>query len=748
MDLIHNSVFKILAGEHAGLYRVVLDEIQRGETIIVRLDPPPSTENQSHRGRKKLETTKNKRKKASAPLIGSLIFMDRTELLALDEKKQIVHIKIETAFFNLTSKDEELHTKRKKIMDGFLDFDNFRENILIDRNLSGLVKAATLNSEASKSLVYKLFSLLCRFGFQESSLRPHYIYCGAKGIARPCDPGGRQKAGAKTTKQRIAKAFGEIIEPQQPGMTTEWRNLIMTADMQIVKPKPAMAARIKQILDSTFVKRYRQDGDKLVAIDPALGEYPNNRQIRRILERDISKLQRLLEKTTKGHFNRNMRGLVSKNWQGVAGPGHTWAIDSTIGDIYLRSSINRAWIIGRPIVYIIVDVWSTAIVGFYVCLTGPSWDTAKVSLFCSAAPPELVGELWGYQPMMSLAPSPTMCAVLLCDRGEYLSKGASITGAKLIPCLSYTPPYRPDLKGLVEVLHRIEKDRLYLFFPGAIDMRRKEFELRKFNPNEAVLTVREFTQSLYTIFTEYNLTADRSHRVDAHMKAAGVFPSPAGLWRWGHEMGIGVRRALPLSELITNLLPADQARVTRTGVMFAGKQYGSDVVDEQQWTAHARNFGGWNIGANHFPGSVSKIWVPNPTANGLLDLNISDYTMASAELTFDEVADAFMFGKINNAEVQHAKTLFALQSLRKVQEIVDGAKFLTEAALARDRGTKPTMSESRAFETSITQPTPTSSPTSKTDAPSDYNNDDAFSSHMEMMSSILAAANGMEDSHD
>ena len=520
----------------------------------------------------------------------------------------------------------------------------------------------------------------------------------------------------------------------------------MTADRQIATPKPNMPARINLIIASSFVKKYRQEGNKFVAVDPELGEYPNNRQIRRVLETEVSKLQRLLDKTTKGHFARSKRGLLGKSWQGVAGPGHTWAIDSTIGDIYLRSSVNRAWIIGRPIVYIIVDVWSTAIVGFYVCLTGPSWDTAKVSLFSAAAPPELLGELWGYQPMLSLSPTPTMCASLMCDRGEYLSKAASITGAKLILDLSYAPPYRPDLKGLVEVLHRIEKDRQFLFVPGAIDMRRQEYELRRFDPNEAVLTVRDYTQYLYTIFTEYNLIADRSKRVDANMKAVGVFPSPAGLWKWGHEVGIGVRRDIPLSELVTNLLPSEQASVTRSGVMFAGKQYGSDVIDELQWTAQARNFGVRGIDANHFPGSVSKIWVPNPTANGLLDLNISDYTTASAELTFDEVADAFMFGKINNAEVQHAKTIHALQSQRKVQEIVANATILTGEALARDSGAKPTMSESRAFENSIIQPTSTpATSTESTSSPSD--NDEASAAYMEMMSSVFAAMNGMDDSN-
>lgn len=746
MDLMNNSVFKILSGDKAGLYRVVLDELQRGYTIIVRLDAIPA-ENQARRGRKKLEATKSKRKKPPAPLVGKLIFANRVELQTLNDQKQLLIIQVEVESFQLSPEDEEQFKRRCEIMNGFLEFDNLREKILIDLNISGLVGEAVEAYGVSKPLIYKLFSSLCRFGFHKSSLRPRHNLCGAKGVARPCDPGGRQKAGAKTTKQRVARAYGQIIPPQQPGLSTEWRSLIMTADRQIATPKPDMPARIKQIIASSFVKKYKQDGNKFVAVDPALGEYPNNRQIRRVLETEVSKLQRLLDKTTKGHFARSMRGLLGKSWQGVAGPGHTWAIDSTIGDIYLRSSVNRAWIIGRPIVYIIVDVWSTVIVGFYVCLTGPSWDTAKVSLFSAAAPPELLGELWGYQPMLSLSPSPTMCATLMCDRGEYLSRAASITGARLIPCLSYAPPYRPDLKGLVEVLHRIEKDRQFLFVPGAIDMRRQEYDLRKFNPNEAVLTVREYTQYLYTIFSEYNLTADRTHRVDAHMKAAGVFPSPAGLWRWGHEMGIGVRRDIPLSELITNLLPAEQARVTRNGVMFAGRQYGSDVVDEQQWTAYARNFGGWDIGTNHFPGSVSKIWVPNPTANGLLDLNISDYTTASAELTFDEVADAFMFAKINNAEVQHAKTLLALQSQRKLQEIVAGAKILTAEALARDSGVKPTMSESRAIETSTTQPTPTSAPASEADSASNYNSEEANAAYMEMMSSVFSAMNGMEDSH-
>lgn len=99
-----------------------------------------------------------------------------------------------------------------------------------------------------------------------------------------------------------------------------------------------------------------------------------------------------------------------------------------------------------------------------VCLTGPSWNTAKVSLFNAAADPALLADLWGFQAVGGLNAAPAYA--LMCDRGEYLSKGHRETAMKLLPLTSYAPLYRGDMKALVEVLHRIEKDAQFLFIPG------------------------------------------------------------------------------------------------------------------------------------------------------------------------------------------------------------------------------------------------------------------------------------------
>ena len=697
MDLMHNQVINIVNGSYVGVHRVILDLVQDNLTILVNLDPLAGL-TPAHRGRPGAYPSKPQKKK----LHTELLWADREELISLrnDNLLQSVEIEPDVIFLKsiVSEKQKKLFTKRLNTMRGLLDIDNLMHRLLLDRNLGGLVKEAKVSGDASTTQVYKLFSLLCRYGFTESSLRPRFDRCGSPGNKRPCDPGGRKKPGARTISEKIEifeKGFATLI---QPGITTDWKNLILAADLGIKLPKPSMPTRCKLILNSAFVTKYKEVNGKLTPVDLEIGKYPNRQQIQRVLTTYISTIEQLKNKTTRHHFTANMRGLTGKSWEGVSGPGHTWVIDSTIGDIYLRSSVNRSWFVGRPIVYVLVDQWSTAVVGFYVCLSGPSWDMAKIALFCASANPHLLAEMYGYQPILTLDPLPTMPASLMCDRGEYLSLGASYTGANLFLNLAYAPPYRGDLKGLVEVLHRIGKDQQYHFIPGAIDARRKEYELRKFDPTRSVLTLREYTHYLYTVFAEYNLSADRNHRLDSHMRATDVIPTPAGLWNWGHKVGIGVQRAKPESELITSLLPTATANFTKHGVMLGGKQYKSTSTQDQEWAAIARNHGGWQTQGHYFPGSVSKIWVPNEGGKGMLDMHLSDYSTASSEISFDEHNDAYAYSLLKKQKTEHQKITQAMQFLTERDQIIEEGKMLTADALNQDSSPQPPIKFVRSIE--------------------------------------------------
>lgn len=711
MDLIANALYKVarvpddFPSLEPGLYRVILNDLHLPQVVmaLVRTDAG-ERKGRGGRPRKPDRELKRPRKKPAANLIGNLLWVPRQSLEQIDSQHHLIAVEQDRPTApDLSECGKAEFELRCTAMSEFLKLHSLQESILIHEGLGGLVKEAMERTGRSRSFVYRQWSSLCRWGITERSLWPQRHRCGAPGVAKTCDvlPDGRmsrKKAGRKTTEERRDIQIGRPAPPKQPGMSALWAARIRAADAQIPSPKPDWPRRRNLILSSHFCTRAKEVDGRVQLVLPERGTYPNSRQIRRVVFQLKSQLERVLERTTKRHFNAARRGLVARNWQGVAGPGPAWAIDSTIGDIFLRSSVDRSWIVGRPVVYVVVDVWSTAVVGFYVCLTGPSWNTAKVSLFNAAADPALIGEIWNYQPMMTLDPAPTLCAWLLTDRGEYLSAGHRVTALDLKLSTSYTPPYRGDLKGGVEVLHRITKDQIYGFFPGAMDFRREEMELRKVDPADAVLTVQDFTQVLHEVFSEYNLTADRSKRVDVHMSAAGVFPSPAGLWRYGHLMGVGHRHAVHFDDLASALLPQEAAWVGRDAVHFLGNDYSSDEVMAEQWTTLARNVGGREVPARYYPGALGRIWVPREPGGSLMRLDLSDESRARRFTTLEEWMDVQALEAMRRPDVEHVRTMQALQSLERQKAILVRATAMTNEAIARASGKAPSMSEARLFE--------------------------------------------------
>src|SRR3546814_1806704 len=116
------------------------------------------------------------------------------------------------------------------------------------------------------------------------------------------------------------------------------------------------------------------------------------------------------------------------------GPGDLFLIDATIVDLYVLSSIDRRRVVGRPVLYFVIDHFSLMIVGFYVGWEGPSWMgalmalenafTAKVS-FCSRYGTEIEPHEWHCH---------HITRKLTGDRGELISKASdwTVPGLNLI----------------------------------------------------------------------------------------------------------------------------------------------------------------------------------------------------------------------------------------------------------------------------------------------------------------------------
>ena len=218
MDLIFNSAFRILKEQEPssnyqpGIYRVILDAPAIGKTIAVLISPEDPKRGKGGRKKKDDKDLKRKRKKPPEPLVGDLIWLERDELNRLHAKKLLKPHSIERRFFITPSgRNKSDYDHRKKVMAEFLDQKKLEESILIHGGLGGIVNETIAESGVSSSFVYRQWSNLCRWGFDEKSLRPRRDSSGGAGVKRPCDPSQdkkliREKAGRKTAQQTIALA--------------------------------------------------------------------------------------------------------------------------------------------------------------------------------------------------------------------------------------------------------------------------------------------------------------------------------------------------------------------------------------------------------------------------------------------------------------------------------------------------------------------------------------------------------------
>jgi hypothetical protein len=131
MELMSNQVFRLLhdkaSGEYpAGIYRVIFDEAAINKTICVYIQLA-GPEKVTRGGRRKLEKTKNPRKKSPTPLIGELLWMERDYLERLQAHKLLITVEIEREpiyFIPIESpKDQEIFSQRRRAMASFLDFE-------------------------------------------------------------------------------------------------------------------------------------------------------------------------------------------------------------------------------------------------------------------------------------------------------------------------------------------------------------------------------------------------------------------------------------------------------------------------------------------------------------------------------------------------------------------------------------------------------------------------------------------------
>lgn len=337
------------------------------------------------------------------------------------------------------------------------------------------------------------------------------------------------------------------------------------------------------------------------------------------------------------YFEKTLRPLLGNSTFESIGPGYRYQIDATIADIYLISRIGRSTIVGRPVMYVVIDVWSRLIVGLYIGIENASWATAMMAShnvtlnkvdYCAKFDIDIQPNEW---------PDTSLPSVLLGDRGEMLSKQSDRLAELLGIEVENTPPYRADWKGIVERQFRLLPAKFAADVKGYVE---KDFGQRT-GPDyrlDACLNLHEFTKIAIHCVLEHNSTPVGGYPLENVMIAEEVPAIPNELWAWGikNRMGTLVRHSE--NKILFALLPTAEASVTPKGIYFLGRNYYASALDKQEWLSKARHKGRYRVVISYHPHNLDVILLHDPahrdrfTSCTLLSNDSSDHNLYIEEL--------------------------------------------------------------------------------------------------------------------
>lgn len=445
--------------------------------------------------------------------------------------------------------------------------------------------------------VHKYLQKYWQRGKTIDALLPDFHKSGAKGMERIP---GSTKRGRPRKEQEIGINVDEDTKQN-------FRHAI--EKYYLTTKKIPLTDVYKMLIRKFYVDDYYyEDGAPKLVIK---NKIPTFGQFRYWYLKEYTASESTLARQGRKKYEKDFREVLGSSTFEAFGPGYRFQIDATIADFYLISSYNPDWIIGRPVLYVVIDVFSRLITGMYVGVEGPSWMGAMMALENTVSDKVEFCKKYGITITKGMWPSEHLPEVLLADRGEL--EGYNIE--RLVSAFSLhvenTSPYRADWKGIVEKKFDSLQQNLKPFVPGYVQKDFQERGTRDYRL-ESKLTLETFTKIMIKEIIKYNTSHYLSGYLrDEQMIKDDIKPVPIELWSWGVKNRSGKLRFIPQNLVRLHLLPQDSATITYKGIRFKGMYYSCEKALKEGWFSNARQKGNWKVTITYDPRNVSYIYMWN-----------------------------------------------------------------------------------------------------------------------------------------
>ena len=445
-----------------------------------------------------------------------------------------------------------------------------------------LITQVAQQNQVTEKTVYKYLRKYWQRGKNRNALLPDYHKSGGRG--KPRKSGEKKRGRPRKYASDPQIGVGVNIDEREQKIFRICINRYYHNRKQN-SLETAYRLMIKEFYTEDFI--YEDGIQKPILIPP--GQRPSLAQFRYWYQQEFDIEKTLTARKGAKRYALENRAILGTSTMETIGPGSRYQIDATVADLYLVSRYNRNWVIGRPVIYVIIDVFSRMVAGVYVGLEGPSWLGAMMALVNAATDKVRFCQEYGINISSENWPCSGLPQVILADGGELKGKMVETLIANLNVRVENAAAYRADWKGIVERHFRTIHEYVKPFVPGYVDKDKGQRGVRDYRL-DGKLNIQEFTEIVIRCILYHNNEHYlESYDRDEMMIADNVPVKPIDLWRWGISNRSGRLVSFPEDILKLNLMPAGRATVTGRGIRFKGMRYSCDQAIEEQWFDQARS---------------------------------------------------------------------------------------------------------------------------------------------------------------
>lgn len=506
----------------------------------------------------------------------------------------------------------------------------------------------------------------------KNALLPRFYLCGAPGKEKAVNDKKRGRP-RKDGKNQGINIDEKIKKYFKVGLNRYYYN----------KRQNSLKTTYELIIKDFFTEKQKDVTGKEVSIITNPSMIPTYNQFLYWYRKMNNPKKELIKREGTRNYYQNHRAIIGDSTQDAGlGPGTLWQIDATQFDIYLVSSVNRNLIIGRPTLYLVMDVYSRVIVGCNVSLEPfNSYAGVMVALANAILPKEDYCKQLGITLDRNEWDVACVPNKVFADRGELNNPKIENAVAHLGISVHNSPPYRADAKGIIEQAFEQLNLKIKPFADGFVKDGKTTIERGNEDHRlKANLTIDEFTKIVIKcILFHNNYHVLSQYVLDEMMIEEEVEKIPIKIWKHGLKNMKGRLRTLPETTIKMHLLPTDFASVTSRGVRYKKMLYASDYTLKNNWFQLARINGSKKIKIWYDPRDLSNIYTVNEDGE-FHRLTLLDHLTKFKDKGMEEINEIIKFEESLDKNSKEKELQAKMNLFNEIESIVE-------------KGSKKTLSE-------------------------------------------------------